>query len=307
MNPRKFCAASLLLPLLCLAGSAAAVEGGAPITPFGVTDFGAGIMPPPSDVAAVGVRSTFYHASQLRDNSGNRSPVTTDLDVNSVGVAIIKMTRHEFLGAQYGYAAVLPLLDMKLGLGVPTPAGRLDLAGSKTALGDVSLVPVILQWAGAGWFQYAALQVQAPTGSYDKNRLANPGNHHWTWSPTYAFTRIGSSGFEVSSTIQVNFNTRNHATGYRSGAEWQHEFALGQHVGAYTVGLGGYHYRQLSDDDATGLANGNRARVTALGPALNFFDPRSGLPNVWIHAYKEFGARNRSQGTQLALRAAWVF
>ena len=56
-----------------------------------------------------------------------------------------------------------------------------------------------------------------------------------------------------------------------------------------------------------GLSNGNRARVTALGPALNFFDPRSGLPNVWIHAYKEFGARNRAQGTQLALRAAWVF
>lgn len=303
MNIRQIYAACLFL----LAGSAAAVEGGAPITPFGVTNFGAGIMPPPSDVAAVGLRSTFYQANQLRDNDGRRSPVAVDLHVNSLGVAIIKMTRSEILGASYGYAAVVPVLSMKLDLGVPTPAGRLNLHGDKTATGDISVMPVILQWTGQRWFQFAALQVQAPTGSYDKNRVVNPGANHWTYSPTYAFTHIGTTGFEVSSTIQVNVNRRNHATGYRSGIEWQHEFALGQHVGPYTVGLGGYHYRQLSDDDGPGLSNGNRARVTALGPAMNFFDPRAGVPNVSVHLYKEFGARNRSQGTQLALRAAWVF
>ncbi len=295
------------LSLLSLAGAAAAVEGGAPITPFGVTDFGAGIMPPPSDVAAVGVRATFYNASQLRDNAGNRSPVAADLSVNSLGVAVIKMTSTKILGATYGYAAVLPLLNMDLALGIPTPVGMLNVSGKKTALGDISLTPVILQWTSPGLFQYAALQVQAPTGSYDKSRLINPGTNHWTYSPTYAFTHIGATGFEVSSTIQLNLNARNHATNYRSGTEWQHEFALGQHVGAYTIGLGGYHYRQLGDDDAPGLANGNRARVTALGPTLSFFKPGSGLPNVWLHAYKEFGARNRSQGTQIALRAAMVF
>ncbi|SFV05618.1 SphA family protein [Pseudoduganella namucuonensis] len=310
MNIQKSTTAALTLlcaALLGVAAPARATEGGAPITPFGVTDFGAGIMPPPSDVATVGVRTTFYHANQLRDDAGNRSPVGADLSIYSLGVAVIKMTKTTFLGATYGYAAVFPLLDMKLDLSIPTPAGPLAMTGRKTAMGDISVTPVILQWTSPGFFQYAALQVQAPTGSYDKNRLANPGTGHWTWSPTYAFTRIGQTGFEVSSTIQVNLNTRNHHTGYRSGAEWQQEFALGQHVGPYTVGLGGYFYHQFTDDRAAGLANGNRARVLALGPAINFFSPGSKLPIVWLHAFKEFGARNRSQGTQVALRAAFTF
>lgn len=294
------CAAILALP-----DHAGAVEGGAPITPFGVSDFGAGIMPPPSDVATVGLRATFYNAHQLRDDAGRRSPVGVDLSVNSVGLAVIKMTDASFLGARYGYAAVLPRLGMDLKLSIPTPAGPLAMAGDKSAMGDISVSPVILQWSAPGLFQYAALQVQAPTGSYDKNRLVNPGTGHWTWSPTYAFTHIGPGGFEVSSTIQLNLNARNRHTQYRSGTEWQHEFALGQHVGAYTLGLGGYYYRQISDDHGAGLAGGNRARVVALGPALNFFTP--GLPVVWLHAYKEFDARNRSQGTQIALRAALTF
>ncbi|SFV05624.1 SphA family protein [Pseudoduganella namucuonensis] len=310
MNTRKASATSLPLlaaALLGLASPARAVEGGAPITPFGVSGFGAGIMPPPSDVATVMVRTTFYHAGQLRDDAGDRSPVGADITVNSLGAAVIKMTGTSILGARYGYAAVFSLLDMKVDLAIPTPAGPLSMAGRKTAMGDISVVPVILQWTSPGWFQFAALQVQPPTGSYDKNSLINPGTGHWTWSPTYAFTHIGATGFEVSSAIQVNLSARNRHTGYRSGAEWQQEFALGQHAGPYTVGLGGYFYRQFTDDRAAGLANGNRARVLALGPAINFFSPGSKLPIVWLHAFKEFGARNRSQGTQVALRAAMAF
>lgn len=298
--------AILCATLLGLAWSAGAVEGGAPITPFGVSDFSAAMLPPPSDGATVGLRATSYHASQLRDDAGHRSPTAIDLTVNTLSVAVIKTTNTTILGAKYGYIAVLPVMNMDLGLGIPTPAGPLNLSGKKTTLGDICVMPVILQWASGGLFQTATLQVQAPTGSYEKNRLVNTGSNHWTYSPTYAVSYIGATGFEVSSTAQININTRNHATNYRSGNEWQHEFALGQHVGAYTIGLGGYRYQQLSDDDAGG-ALANRARVTALGPTLNFFAPGSGLPTVWLHAYKEFGARNRSQGTQIALRAALAF
>jgi hypothetical protein len=31
------------------------------------------------------------------------------------------------------------------------------------------------------------------------------------------------------------------------------------------------------------------------------------MPLVWVHAYKEFGAENRTQGTQITVRAAWTF
>jgi hypothetical protein len=44
-------AISAMAMCLLVAGSAQAVENGAPITPFGVLDFGSGTLPPPSDVA----------------------------------------------------------------------------------------------------------------------------------------------------------------------------------------------------------------------------------------------------------------
>ena len=74
------------------------------------------------------------------------------------------------------------------------------------------------------------------------------------------------------------------------------------------MGLGGYHYQQLTDDKGPGVPpGGNRARVTALGPAISYFELGSGLPLVWLHAYREFNAQNRSQGRHFALRAAWTF
>lgn len=203
---------------------------------------------------------------------------------------------------------MLPVLNMRLNLTVPTPVGPLELAGSNAAQGDLQLIPAILQWTPwPGLYTNAQLIVQAPTGSYDKSRLINAGTNHWTLVPSAAVTWIVPSGFEVSTSVQLNFNTRNKDTDYRSGTEYQQEFAIGQHVGPWTFGVGGYVYRQISDDKAPGLANGNRARVNAIGPAISFFELGSGLPLVWVHGYKEFGARNRSQGEQLTLRAAWTF
>jgi hypothetical protein len=80
---------------------------------------------------------------------------------------------------------------------------------------------------------------------------------------------------------------------------------VGQHIGPWTLGLGGYYYRQLTDDDAPGLTRGNRARVLALGPALSVFQP--GLPPVWVHLYKEVDARNRAEGYAFAVRLSHSF
>lgn len=147
-----------------------------------------------------------------------------------------------------------------------------------------------------------------PTGSYKADRIINTGVNHWTVSPALAFTWISSSGLEVSSNIQLNFHGENKDTRYRSGVEYQHGFAVGQHVRPWTLGVGGYLYQQISDDKVGGAKyqDGNRARVMALGPA-GFFEPGPDWPLIWAHAYKEFGARNRTQGTQFAVRASWSF
>ena len=91
--------------------TAQAVENGAPITPFGVMDFGAGQLPPPSDVGTVGLRFATYRATELRDNDGNVAATKPDLRVDSVGVAFIRMTDYT-LGSAKFVASVPPLVKI---------------------------------------------------------------------------------------------------------------------------------------------------------------------------------------------------
>jgi hypothetical protein len=255
------------LALTITATVAHGVENGAPITPFGVNGFGAGMLPPSSVDLAVGVRLSAYSADELRDTNGNPSAVRAKLKVSSAALALVETTDISLLGGEYGFSAVIPYLDMSNRLTVPAPTGVRDLDGSSSALGDVTLVPVIVKWTPSSrLFVNGRLELQLPTGSYKADRLINTGANHWTVSPALAFTWISENGLEVSSNMQLSLHGKNKDTQYRSGTEYQHEFAVGQHLGPWVLGLGGYVYRQVSDDKADGarFQDGNRSRVRHL-------------------------------------------
>lgn len=133
------------------------------------------------------------------------------------------------------------------------------------------------------------------------------GTNHWTIQPAVNYTYVTPFGLEFSGSTQVNFNTQNHATNYTSGVDLQQDFGIGQHVGDWVLGAGGYFYTQLSDDKGPGATDGNRSRVFAIGPAIGFVAPQKKLPIVYLHAYKEFAARNRPEGYQIALRINAAF
>ncbi|MCQ9425505.1 transporter [Pseudomonas sp. LJDD11] len=307
MNHKNNNARVLLLATLAgLCGTALATENGAPTTAVGVYDFGAGMTPPVTPNGTLGLRTSFYSARVQKDGRGNDVNNDFSLSVLSLGLAYIRMTDYQLFGANYGFSTVVPFFKMDAELGIDTPVGRLEFEADPFRLADVQITPLILQWnLSPNLFVNAQFQIQAPTGDYDKNRLISPGLNHWTFSPIVNGTWISDSGFEVSSSFEVDVNTRNNATDYKNGVEYRHEFAVGQHFGPWTAGIGGYYYRQFSDDDAPNLTTGNRARVMAVGPALSYFKP--GLPPVWLHAYKEFDARNRAEGYTVALRIAHSF
>ncbi|MFQ6556323.1 transporter [Pseudomonas sp. Lb2C1-1] len=296
----------LSLGLIGACGAAHGTENGAPTTAFGVYDFGAGMMPPATPFGTVGLRTAFYSANVQKDRHGKSVDNNLSLDILSIGVAYMRMTDYTVLGAKYGFGAVVPFFQMDASLQVQTPVGPLDLEADPFRMADIQVLPVILQWTlSPNLFVNAQFQIQAPTGDYDKDRLISPGLNHWTFSPILNATYISDSGFEVSSSFEADINTRNHATDYKNGVEYRHEFAVGQHVGPWTVGVGGFYYRQFTDDDAPGLEAGNRARVLAVGPAVSYFKP--GMPPVWLHVYKELDARNRAEGYTTALRISHSF
>ena len=297
---------ALTVGLLTASMAAEATENGRPTTTFGVYDFGAGISPPPSKYGTLSLRTGYYSADILKDSHGNRSKNDFSLDLWSISAAYFRMTEHQLFGARYGFGGVLPFFKMDAELDIQTPIGTQTLKADPFRMADAVLIPLILQWdVSPNLFVNTSFAVTAPTGDYDKNRLVSPGTNYWTFSPAANFTYISNTGFEVSSSFQLDFNTRNHATDYKSGVEYRHEFAVGQHVGPWTVGLGGFYYRQLTDDDAPNLDTGNRSQAVAIGPALAFFKP--GKPVVNMHLYKEFDARNRSEGYTFALRVSQSF
>ncbi|WP_069665362.1 SphA family protein, partial [Pseudomonas trivialis] len=197
------------LGLLALCAGAQATENGAPTTAVGVYDFGAGMMPPATANGTLGLRTGFYSANVQRNSQGRAVDNHLSLDVLSIGLAYLRMTDYQLLGAQYGFGAVVPFFRMDASLQVPTPGGPLRLSADPFRLADAQIIPLILQWSlSPNLFVNTQLQIQAPTGDYERSRLVSPGLNHWTFSPAVNATYISDTGFEVSSSFQLDINTR---------------------------------------------------------------------------------------------------
>lgn len=299
----------LVLICTCYMHSALATENGSPTTPMGTYEFGSGFLPPATPGGTFGLRTAWYSTHDQRTDNGSRSPNDFSLDVLSIGLAYIRMTDQTLFGARYGFGGVMPFFDMEANLDVNVGGRQVFHDDAHVfAQADAQIMPLMLAWQPAANLGISAqFQIQVPTGKYDQDRLINPGLNHWTFSPIVGLTYITEGGLELSTLSQIDVNTRNTDTDYRSGVEYRNEFAIGQHLDTWTLGLGGYYYDQLSDDKSPSLSagDGRRARVWAAGPAVSFLSP--GLPAVWFHVYKEFGAENRTQGYNAAVRLAYSF
>uniref|UniRef100_UPI003C7B8331 SphA family protein n=1 Tax=Pseudomonas veronii TaxID=76761 RepID=UPI003C7B8331 len=188
---------ALALGLFGLCAAAQATENGAPTTAVGVYDFGAGMMPPATPFGTLGLRTSYYSSNVQKDRQGRSLDNHFSLDVLSIGIAYLHMTDQTVLGAKYGFGAVVPFFQMDASVQVPTPGGPLKLSADPFRMADVQILPVILQWTlSPNLFVNTQLQIQMPTGDYDKNRLISPGLNHWTFSPIVNATYLSDTGFE---------------------------------------------------------------------------------------------------------------
>jgi hypothetical protein len=187
--------------------------------------------------------------------------------------------------------------------------------GSNTGVGDLEFAPV-LNWE-IGDHQTATLTptLILPTGEYDKNAATNPGfGKFYTFRPSFQYGFIGD-GWDVGARMVVSFNTKNKDTKYKSGTMLNVDFAAMKFVTEdLRLGVQGYVVNQLTKDsseDATvqaviDAADGAKMRVYALGPALGWI-VNGGEMVVEGKLLKEFGARNRAEGTTYMLMLSKPF
>lgn len=242
-----------------------ATEGGGSMYPNGIETFVTGALPPPGFYTLV--YGTRYRATALRDNSGNDIAGAIGgfrAEVTAAVSRFLWTTDKQVLGGQVAFQFIVPVLSVDVRLGPHQQR--------KTGIGDVNLAAALGYHVSEKLHYALALEVNAPTGRYDRDDLANVGHKHWNIEPVLAITYMQPSGLNADFKLMADYNFRNTDTDYKSGRELHADYALGWGFGnGWVIGAGGYLYRQISDDEQGGRTiEGNRGRAFAIGPLVKY-------------------------------------
>lgn len=215
-------------------------------------------------------------------------------------------------GWSYAASMTVPYIFMDVSASAATGPLALNLDEQVDGLGDLVLMPVMLNYhINADWNANARLGIYAPTGDYEVGRLANTGKNFWTIEPTIAAMYFGqSNGIEASLFFGMDFNTENPDTNYRSGTSLHLDGTFAQHFpllnGLAGVGVSAFTYHQITGDSGDGAIFGDfKARTNGVGPAISFVSPGSGsiiAELKWLH---EFDVKNRLEGDTVFLKVVF--
>ena len=204
----------------------------------------------------------------------------------------------------YAMSATIPYVDLDISANIITPLGTARRSDSISGLGDIVLMPVMLNQNFNPDFNINyRLGVYAPTGRYEVGRLANTGKNFWTLEPTVGFMYFGQkNGIEASAFLGADYNFENEDTDYQSGMQAHLDGTLAQHFplwgGLAGIGVNGYWYEQIEGDSGTGATFGEfKGRTAGLGPVVSYATKIGGVDVVgelkWLH---EFETKLRPEG-----------
>jgi hypothetical protein len=266
MRKQRKLATALAMALAALPLAASASEGGKSAYPNGAEDFMVGAVPPPGNYLINYLLN--YSADDFNNGSGNSMIPGFDLNVWANVFRFLQVTEHKILGGNWGWHVFVPL--MQVDVTIPPPAG--PGSSSEGSIGDILFSPFIVSWHHSkNLHSVIALDIYAPTGSYDQYRLANTGLNYWTFQPVFAATYITDDGWEASAKFMYDFNTENRDTNYRSGQAFHFDYTFAKHFPGWALGVGGYYFVQTTDDGGSGAPpDGFKGKAFAVGPQVMF-------------------------------------
>ena len=242
----------------------------------------------------------WYPTSKFKDQNGDTAPIDFDLnllvDMNLLGYT----TKAKFLGANYGAAVVVPIVN------TPVSLPRLGLGISPTGIGDIYVEPINLGWKLKKADVKVAYGFVAPTGKFDEFGSDTTTTDYWGHEITFASTIY----LDKTKLTQFSFNTNweFHQKKRHEDLKVGNNMTLEAGVGKIFVknqgkqllqfGVIGYSEFQLTNDSGTEvppLTANNKDRVFAIGPEFGVILPTKKF-NFLARVLPEFGARNRTQG-----------
>lgn len=320
--------------LLCgVCNVAMAAENSELAVPLGVWGLDSAILPLSGVYGQIVAPS--YRASSAKDANGNdmaislprgsipgipvslNGTINARIKVDAVVPKLVYVSEDPILGGRYGGYIAVPLLNKSRDItvnittalpvpyqSVPKQVGQSlsqKASGSKRGLGDIELASFI-GWKFESLSIVAAMNVDLPTGSFDKNSQVNLGLNSYSFRPLVSAAWSTESGFDIAAAMSYNVSTANRETDYKSGQYFHMEYVgTYQFTGNFKAGLQGYVLHQTTDDkDPSGssalpLVNGNRARVTSLGPVMSY-QTDDLKTQIELKYLREMSARARPEG-----------
>jgi hypothetical protein len=160
------------------------------------------------------------------------------------------------------------------------------------------------------------LGIVAPVGAYDPKRTVNPGANVWQINPYYAATMWFTPKWTGSLRFHYLWSSKNtdppaslgpNAESLQGGQALHANFATEYEVlPGFRLGVNGYWLNQFTDSKINGdEVEGRRERVVGFGPGAMFNATRNDI--FYFNFYKEFEAKNRSEGNRFFVRYVHAF
>ncbi|MGX1307093.1 hypothetical protein AB7M35_001813 [Amorphus suaedae] len=285
------------------AGRAQAAESGTGFYLLGTRAALAGVVPPPG----------VYIQNDLYLYSGSAS-ASRDLPIGGRIVADVEATAAIDLLTGL-WSTKVPLMGGNLALQATIPVGTQNVSARAAVPGlglgasiddDVFTVgdPVVgasIGWHAGNFHWTAGTLVNVPIGDYQEGQIANLAFHRWGMDLYGAATWLDMTrGIDLSAALGVTFNGENPATDYRTGTEFHAEWAATKYLTpAFSLGVAGYYYRQITADSGPGATLGDfKGQVAAIGGTMAYDAKIASTPvSFKAKVYQEFAVENRLQGT----------
>jgi len=305
------------------------MAGGGQQYPNGAEAFMPGAAPPPG----LTMINYFYwgHAEDLKDDNGdtvkhpNGRDALNRVDVIADIVRLIWISNFQMLGGNYGQHLFAGFMYTGSNFNGPVSPG---LSESFYDFNSPFIIysPFLMTWhlmKGTLHIASSLSDIYIPFDNEDEDNPTSVGRNFWTFEPVLAVTWMPTPVWEFSTKFMYDFNTRqdDYVTALpftvdrTPGQEFHMDFnASYMIIDNLRVGINGYYYQQVTDDDFGGVPDGwepvfdemegQHSRAVALGPGI-FYQHQNMM--VTLRYQHEFAVRNKAEMQNIWFKFIYVF
>jgi len=241
----------------------------------------------------------------IKDANGN-TVLKPDIDVGGAIAAYSITTPKKILGAEYGFAFMVPVLNTRFTSNV------FNASAESAGVSDILFEPINLGWH-TGQIDYTVnYSFYAPSGDFDPASPLNPGLGFWEHQIQAGLTyNIDKKKlWNVSGLTTWEINQSKLGTDIKPGPIFTGEYSFGRRFFKYQMNAGavGYASQKLSADSGSSinpLFKGDLDRAFAAGGEWKYTDIKHKLA-FDVRYEQQFGAELRASGKTLIFSITYL-